>query len=148
MCKEKNIEDFFEGNESANETYKKLNEKSDVKSFLEVYQMIIDDDNKIRDADFDPFAKIQRVPKRIFLKRYFPYAAAVLVLVVVGWLVQQKENSTYKQSLSKQEIIKLNKDASYALGLFSSELNDCLKEIEKTKYLSEPLNRVIHIKTD
>ncbi len=122
---------------------------SDSKVFLENYQALIDQSNCNVVPDFNPFAKMP--PKssnkiRLFAKMTLPYAAIFLLFLSVYWFLPRNKNSSVEIQLSKRELAEVNQNTIHALSLLSSELNNSMKEIQKTKELGEPFKRMIRSK--
>ena len=149
MSKEKNINDFLEGNQSVKDAFQNMEEQLEDKKFLEAYQAAIEGSKEEQIPGFDPFAKIpakSRQGIKYIVKRVLPYAAAVIFLFSISMLIRDNNQSSQALKLTEQELIELNQNAIYALSLLSSELNNSLKELENTSDLGEPFKRMSQVK--
>lgn len=141
------IKKFWDGDLKPEQIQQDLTEGSVERDFIESYQNLIERSNA-EVPEFDPFAKIEqsKTKKNLFIGRFLPYAATILVLLGFFVVYQNKYSQKSKVVYSEQEVLEIKKNTEMALLHFSKELNACMAKFEDAKQFQQPANEIRQLK--
>lgn len=127
------IDRFLDGELEAKNIRKKESE------FTDAYKKLIAEANDQK-HDFNPLKKVETVRKQKFVstKRILAYAASVVVVISLFWLLQKSQIEKTEVVLSEKELIEAQNNTEMALLEFSKELNNCMSTFSNAMKISEP----------
>ncbi len=127
------IDRFLDGELEVNTIREKESE------FTDAYKKVIAKAT-VQNHDFNPLKKVEAAQKRRFLstKRILTYAASVLVVMSLFWLLPKSQSEKTEITLSQKELIEAQNNTEVALLQFSKELNNCMSTFNNAMKISEP----------
>lgn len=116
--------------------------------FVDSYKNVIAESNT-NVPDFNPFEKIESHKKKRLssVRRFLPYAATILLVLSFIVLYQINQSRQAKNTLTKQEMYKLQENTEFALLHFSKELNTCMANFEAAKKMQQPISDMKSLKS-
>lgn len=107
--------------------------------FTDAYKKVIAEANNQK-RDFNPLKKVEAAQKRRFVstRQILGYAASVLVVISLFWLLQKYQSEKTEMVLSEKELVEAQNNTEMALLQFSKELNNCMTTFNNALKLSEP----------
>lgn len=127
------IDRFLDGDLEAKNIREEENE------FTDAYKKLIVEANNQK-HDFNPLKKVEAIQKqkRVSTKRILAYAASVVVIISLFWLLQKSQPEKTEVVLSEKELIEVQNNTEMALLEFSKELNNCMSTFSNAMKISDP----------
>lgn len=126
------IDRFLDGELEAKTIREEENE------FTDAYKKVIAEANNQK-HDFNPLKKVEAAQKQklVSTKRILAYAASVVLVISLFWLLQKSQPEKTEVVLSEKELIEAQNNTEMALLEFSKELNNCMSTFSNAMKISE-----------
>lgn len=141
--KDKKIRQFLSGDLSL----EKLKESEN--GFIYAYRKVINNSNKEKTPEFDPFEKIETqktITRKHLVKKWILIAASLFIIIGIGSVIFFSREKTEKVQLNSQQIAEIEKNAQYALSYFSRELNRSLGNLKNIDQINKPTEELKKLK--